>query len=287
VITVRLRNGLGNQMFQYAAARRLAERHGTDVVIDVSWYANKRPGMAPRSYELDQLSVTGRVSQRRVRWIRNTPLPTGPIDAYRTLRPRARAARERHFRFDPAVRSLPDNVTLSGYWTSEKYFADIAPIIRAEFAVRSEPSAANKAWIDTMSSCTSVAVHMRRRDYLHPRTRQGVADLEYYDGAVGHLRARCADPVFFVFSDDLEWARANVRLCGDTCFVDTNQGAAGSEDLRLMSSCRHAVIANSTYSWWGAWLNPDPERIVIAPRRWMVDPRVDTRDVLPSEWVAL
>jgi hypothetical protein len=287
MILARIGGGLGNQMFQYAAARRLAEQHRTGVYLDTWWFQNTPAGQTKRQYELDQLSITGVVSPRRVYGVREAPLLLKPMVLYRTFRPRYRAARERYFHFDPDVLTLPDKVWMSGFWFSENYFADVAPIIRAEFAFRSDPSPENRACIEQMAGCDSVAVHVRRGDYAVESSWQGLMELGYYRRAAQFIRERCADPTFFVFSDDPEWVRANLSLGGEMCVIDHNRDASGAEDMRLMSMCRHNIVANSSYSWWGAWLNPHPDRIVVGPKRWMANSRFDTRDVLPADWVAM
>jgi hypothetical protein len=276
-------------MFQYAAARRLAAVHHTSVRIDTSWYNNVPPGATPRSYELHKLQITG---ERANRWetigtngVRKSRPHELPVALVRKVRPRYRFFGERHFQFDPAVLDLPDGVCLFGYWMSEKYFADATEIIRREFEFRDTASAENEDWASKMVEGDSVAVHVRRGDYASRATPQGICGVDYYRRAVAEARQRLSDPHFFVFSDDLEWARENLDLGSDAEFVNQNRGAASHEDLRLMSRARHNIIANSSFSWWAAWLNRNESKIVVAPQKWMHDPSFDTRDVLPGGWI--
>ena len=292
MILVKLRSGLSNQMFQYAAARRLAAVHSTSVRIDTGWYDDIPPGATPRTYELHKLQITG---TRASRWetigtdgVRNTPKHELPVAFYRKVRPRYRFMAERHFHFDPDVLDLPDNVCLFGYWISESYFADAAHIIRHEFRFRSPPTPENEKWVARLIETDSVAIHVRRGDYASDPTvaaNHGLCGVEYYRRAVDLMRSRVSDPRFFVFSDDLDWARDNLRLGDDAEFVSHNRGAASHEDLRLMGLARHNIIANSSFSWWGAWLNRNESKVVLAPERWMNDPSFDTRDVLPPGWI--
>ena len=293
MILAKLRGGLSNQMFQYAAARRLAHRHRTGVKIDASWYDSSH-GATPRRYELDQLCITGELASG---WetigtdgVRNARPIELPIALFRKARPRYRFVSERTFRFDPDVLELPDDVCLFGYWVSERYFADIEDIIREEFQFRAPPSPANAARLDQLQSCESVAVHVRRGDYAsNPALTSihGLCSPEYYSRAVDRIRERVQDPVFFLFSDDLDWATDNVDLGGETIVADDNRGDASSQDLRLMSAAGHNIIANSGFSWWGAWLNENPKKVICAPERWLSDPSYDTSDVIPSSWVVL
>lgn len=292
MILVKLRGGLSNQMFQYAASRRLAAVHSTSVRIDTSWYDNIPVGATPRTYELHKLQITGTLASR---WekigtdgVRNTPPHMIPVALYRKARARYRFIGERHFHFDPEILGLPDKVCLFGYWISEKYFADAAGIIRQEFQFRSPLSPENEGWTARIRATNSVAVHVRRGDYVSDPTvaaNHGTCNVDYYRRAVHLIRERVPDPQFFVFSDDLDWARDSLPLGEDAEFVGHNQGADSHDDLRLMSLARHNIIANSSFSWWGAWLNRNHSKLVLAPKRWMNDPSFDTRDVLPVGWI--
>jgi len=291
MILVKLRGGLSNQMFQYAAARRLAAVHSTSVRIDTSWYDNIPAGATLRTYELHHLQITG---ERASRWetigtdgVRSTRVPDLPIALYRRLRPRYRFVAERYFHFDPSVLALPDNACLFGYWVSERYFVDAAEIIRREFRFRNPPSLENQKWMARMAEAQSVAIHLRRGDYAADpavTASHGLCGVDYYRRCVELVRQHVVEPYFFVFSDDLNWARENLGLGTDAEYVDHNQGAPSHEDLRLMSCARHNIIANSSYSWWAAWLNQHESKLVVAPERWMSNPSFDSRDVLPMGW---
>jgi len=291
MILVKLCGGLSNQMFQYAAARRLAAVHGTSVRIDTRWYDDIPAGATPRVYELDKLRITG---IRATRWetigtdgVRNTPPFERPIALYRKVRPRYRFVGERHFHFDPQILELPDNVCLFGYWMSEKYFSDSADQIRREFRFHSLSSPENEKYLARMAESASVAIHVRRGDYVsdpNVATIHGVCDVPYYERAIEIVRRHIPDPQFFVFSDDLDWARDNLPLTDDTEFLGHNRGTHSHEDLRLMMSARHNIIANSSFSWWGAWLNANDSKLVVAPNKWMNNPSFNARDVLPADW---
>jgi hypothetical protein len=294
MILVKLRGGLSNQMFQYAAARRLADHHRTELRVDISWYAHPPPEATPRAYELHHLNISATLATADdligTDGVRNTRLPDLPIALWRKLRPRFRFVAESQFQFDERILSLPDNVCLFGYWVSERYFADIEPAIRQEFSFREAPDDENARLMALMQATPSVSLHVRRGDYAQNPTLtriHGICSLEYYSDAIGHITQRVPGARFFVFSDDLAWAEQHLLIRHPIEFVRHNAGHKGHEDLRLMSNCRHHIIANSGFSWWGAWLNPRPDKIICAPARWFADGRYDTSDVLPPSWVRL
>ena len=141
-----------------------------------------------------------------------------------------------------------------------------------------------------IESCHSVSLHVRRGDYASDPVflaMHGLCPLDYYERAVKHVSERVSDPVFFLFSDDPDWVRANLNVHGTVEVVDQNGPDAGSEDLRLMSRCRHHIVANSTFSWWGAWLNGGAPKIVVAPQRWFADESMNAVDLIPEAWVKL
>jgi hypothetical protein len=294
MILAKLRGGLSNQMFQYAAARRLAHRHGTELLLDTSWYANPPAGATPRTYDLACFRIRASLATADdligTDGVRRTPPRDLPVALWRKVRPRFRFVAERGLAFEEQVLSLPDNVCLFGYWLSEKYFADIAPLIREEFTLHAPPEGRNAQLIETMHATASVSLHVRRGDYVHdPNVNRihGTCSVDYYLRAVDHISQRVKDARFFVFSDDLEWVEAHLPLPPSAELVGHNQGPRAYEDIRLMSQCRHHIIANSGFSWWGAWLNPRPDKIVCAPVRWFADAPHDTKDVLPPNWVSL
>jgi len=291
VIIVKLKGGLGNQLFQYAAGFRLASMRNAELKLDLSEFENPRH-RTPRSYELGVFEISAeralaedvaslsRSAKRAIqRWIA------------KYLRYSTEAGgTERHFHFDPKILSLGDDVILDGYWQSERYFADVAEAVRREFSFKQPAAGRNAEVIAEIAECNAVSLHVRRGDYVADpaaMAMHGLCSPDYYERAVEHVAERIADPVFFLFSDDPDWVRENLKLCASVRLVDHNGSDAGSEDLRLMSRCSHHIIANSTFSWWGAWLDPHPEKIVVAPKRWFADDSIDTSDLLPANWVKL
>ena len=287
MVIVCLMGGLGNQMFQYAAGRAVAHRNRTQLKLDVS--ALERD--AARSYRLHPFNIVesfattdevarftkrdlrGRISRRVERYL---------LPPYR--RP---VFTQRFAHFDPDILRLRRSVYLRGYWQSEKYFKDIEQIIRQEFTLRHAPDAENQRLARIIANTNSVSLHIRRGDYMsNPRFSRkfGVCPLEYYQRAVVEVAERVSDPHLFVFSDDIDWARDNLGLQHPLTFVAHNDADKDYEDLRLMSLCRHHIIANSSFSWWGAWLCTHSGKIVIAPEKWFKEPGRDTRDLIPDSW---
>jgi hypothetical protein len=197
---------------------------------------------------------------------------------------------EQSFCFDPEVLQLHDNIYLVGYWQSERYFADIREVLLQEFTVASPLSGRNRALADAITGCNAVSMHIRRGDYVSNATTaafHGVCDLDYYESAIEQIDTFVDQPHIFVFSDDHAWTRQHLHLQGKVTYVDHNDPDQGHEDMRLMSLCKHNIIANSTFSWWGAWLNRNPNKTVIAPRCWFADASIDTSDLIPSSWIRL
>lgn len=279
--------GLGNQLFQYATARRLAHALGVEVVVDSAWHERTFRNTTRRPFELTRLRVQLReLSEKESRWARiarNRALSRLPFATPWTIR------RERSFSYDESIMGAADRTYLYGYWQSPRYFEDIRALLSAEVQPAEPVSSADRDVLDRMSRCESVLVHVRRGDYVSLKTAaaaHGTCTREYYGAAFDLVSRAVRDPVLFVFSDDPDWSRKNLSFRAPTVFVDHNSAGAGPQDLRLMAACRHAIIANSTFSWWGAWLGRGDGRIVVAPKRWFADDR-PTPDLLPSSWTAI
>jgi hypothetical protein len=288
-VSVRIAGGLGNQMFQYAAARALALRHGVPLELDLSFYD---PGRH-RSYELDAFALGPHSVV--------APPPPGVFPrtraalarAWRQWRnsraPRLAVYREPHFHFDPRFAQLVPPVRLVGHFQSARYFEGCEATIRQEFAPPPATDALSRQIAQRMGS-HGVALHLRRGDYVtNPKNAVlfAVCGVDYYTRALALLPAGAE---VFVFSDDMAWAREHLPgLPGQRplVFVDDGSRRSGLADLWLMAQARHHVIANSSLSWWGAWLAAPASGLKIAPARWFVDPAMDDRDLVPAAWTRL
>lgn len=289
MVVVRLIGGLGNQFFQYAVGRHLAEIHRTVLKIDISGfeaYKDREYSLWPFNIQ-EHLASPDEVAALTVR-------KQGIMESVvtRVLRrpsePAPTHIREKHFHFDPDILNLPDSVYLDGYWQSEKYFADIADIIRQEFTVKTPQKGKDKDLAELMASCESVSLHIRRGDFVsdsHTNQVHGTCDLDYYRRCVENFTPTVKHPRFFIFSDEPEWARDNLRLPYPTTLVAHNGADKNYEDMRLMSQCKHHIIANSSFSWWGAWLNPIEDKLVFAPKRWFTRDNRNLHDLIPNQWI--
>ena len=287
MIVVSLRGGLGNQLFQYAAARRLSIVRGVPLRLDLDWYRNTPRSNTKREYELRHYGISAApVNPVEARWCR---LHHGRVTRRLPFLPRRwRHYRESGFEFEPDVLSLASDVYLDGYWQSFLYFSDIRDTLRAELTLQQSLSReANQLAAEIVSAAyTPVSVHIRRGDYVtHPSaaSMHGVCSVDYYADALGLMAARVENLKFFVFSDDISWARANLQFPGAAQFIDYESPCRVVEDLYLMSQCEHHVISNSSFSWWGAWLSGATDGCVLAPKRWFADGR-STESLVPKAW---
>ena len=290
-VIARIEGGLGNQLFQYATARSLADRLGCELALDLRGLAKN----ADRPYQLDCYQVRASIAedallQQLPHWrssrsgrLQSRFSQSFPwLSSYPNFWPNS-------FAFDPRFEHIARPVFLLGYWQSEKYFAWNRRRLLQDITLL-EPLTPDTPWLKHMQASTSVALHIRRGDYVSNAAAaaiHGLCDLRYYASAVALLRQRLSDLEVFVFSDDLQWARDHLKLGVPTHFVQNVGTNTGMQDLDLMTHCKHHVIANSSFSWWGAWRCIAQEQQVIAPRRWFQDTGVDTSDVIPARWQLL
>ena len=285
-------------MFQYAAARALALRNDTELLLDSSWIDGSGSAAvgSVRRYELGcfqvdallrpitdvaQLATSGRIT----RPLQRLRLGRGPVVA--------ELAEPPFGGWCPQVLEAPDNTYLNGYWHSSHYFEDAEPFLRAELAFKNGWDEANTAIAELIgaSGLPTVSAHVRRGDYVTDpgaNRRLGTLAPSYYQRAVERIQAETGPPHVFVFSDEPQWCRDHLDDLGyETTIVDVNNPSQGANDLRLMALCDHHVVANSTFSWWGAWLNTDSEKIVIAPEPWLLDARWPEDLRVPRDWIKL
>ncbi|MGH8687215.1 MAG: alpha-1,2-fucosyltransferase [Burkholderiales bacterium] len=278
-------------MFQYAAGRRLSAILRVPLQLDLSGFRTYR---LHGGFRLDRFRLPKEVSFRRHSSLASLLLGQGSTATL--LRKGASAigwtgpklVRERHFHFDPQILLLGDGIYLDGYWQSPKYFNEIEEVVRGEFKVRCPLAGKNLELAEMIEDCTSVSLHVRRGDYVadaHTSRYHGTCGPEYYERAIAVVRQRVGNPHIFIFSDDPEWAETNLRFPFPTTVLRHNAVTRGEEDLRLLSLCRHHIIANSTFSWWGAWLCSNRTKVVVAPQKWFQDASHSTIDLIPDEWV--
>lgn len=297
MVIVKLMGGLGNQLFQYAAARYLALKHGTHVAFDMSWFYNIPPQDTPRKFELHNFNICARIASpieiAEIGGIYNSFLQKTVVQL-RTITGLHKYCFnryvEREFRYHPELHLLGDNVYLDGYWQSELYFKDVEDAIRSDLSFKSDPDGNNRSLIYRFASEESVAIHFRRGDYeSNPSTAafHGYPGDSYYNDAIIKIAGMCLQPRFYVFSDDPEWVKREFVFPVEVEYVTHNLFKDSYEDLRLMSSCKHIVLANSSFSWWGGWLGNNTDRIVIAPKRWFAGNLSGFADIIPARWISI
>ena len=293
-VVVQLLGGLGNQMFQYAAGRALADRWGCSLKLDLTHF-DQDP---QRTYNLDGLNIRAEIATTDELRSVNRLSYNSVISKLLSLYPRKgrnvkryRLFKERKFVFDETLIDQRPPVYLAGYWQSERYFSDFAAAIRRDFSINFNLDSEARRHLESIKNTSSISLHVRRGDYVtNPIAARyhGVCSLDYYLTAANYIAAQVSEPHFFVFSDDIKWVTDNLRLPYVTTFVNfDNKKHCPIVDMQLMKVCKHHVIANSSFSWWGAWLNPSQHKVVVAPKKWFNHASADTKDLLPYSWVCL
>lgn len=289
MIIVKLFGGLGNQMFQYAAARRLALQHGTDVRLDLRWFGTQT------TRELALLNLAVRAAPAPADLLLRG-FPDEWTGSGRRSRLRARMAARRQGQvllaesrpgvFQPALLTAPDAATLVGYWQSEKYFVDVAQELREEFSSPRPPSPRDASIRAEIEQTGGVSLHVRRGDFAHDASASahGLSSPDFYRRAMSLVDDELGSPVYYGFSDDPDWVLENIRHPRLRMVASADRTAQAHDDLALMAACRGHIVANSTFSWWGAWLGSAPDKLVVAPRQWFADARLSSRDIVPASW---
>ena len=282
--------GLGNQMFQYAAGRRLSLLRNTDLKADVSFLNSSEFSHINRKFALDVFSI-------------NMPIASGEeLDKFLSVQkskskkdiqkifpflyPYYTIAESKH-NYTSDILNSPKNSLLFGYWQTEKYFSQIQDIIRKDFTFKKPLSAVNNEFEDKILGSNSISIHIRRGDYVNnveTNLFHGICSPEYYLAGLDLIKKTIDNIHLFVFSDDMEWVKTNMKFDIPVTYVDNNKGDEGYIDMQLMSLCKHNIIANSSFSWWGAWLNNNPDKIVVAPSKWFNDTSINVNDVIPEGW---
>jgi len=284
--------GLGNQMFQYAVARSLALDKGLTLKLDISAYKDYR---LHQGYELSRIfacqtelanakdlqSILGITHSSLVRKILRRSM-------MKSFRPNSFVI-EPYFHYWSGISDISSGVYLEGYWQSERYFKKHEQQVRNDFLFKLPLEGKNLSFAQNLGQGNDVSVHIRRGDYVtNPNANKvhGTCSMEYYQSAINYIMQNIESPILYIFSDDPQWVRENIKLKIRHEFIDHNRGSESFNDMRLMSMCSHHIIANSSFSWWGAWLNPNQNKIVVAPKKWF-EIKLNTKDLYPRGWVQL
>lgn len=279
MITARLHGRLGNQMFQYAAARGLAARRESQVALDTAGVLARGEGVLTRVFDLPLTDANPLPPDRRQSLLR--------YGLWRLSGSAPRFRREQGLGYNPQIETWSDGCYLHGYWQSERYFAHIADEIRGDFTFPDFSNTQNAEMAARIGEAQAISLHVRRGDYLTLGAHV-LCDQAYYEAALARvIEGTNGDPTVFVFSDDPDWAKSNLPLPTAKVVVDFNGPDTDFEDMRLMSLCRHNIIGNSSFSWWAAWLNTNPDKRVAGPARWFGDPKLLNPDILPPDWISV
>jgi len=284
MIIVNMKGGLGNQLFQYAAARALALHNGDTLKLEVAGLERANAvGDIYRPFGLGEFNIDKQIASAAE--VQKLKYPYGVFSkVLRFLR--QIILKQTNTLWDPAFFAQHGDLFLDGYWQSPKYFESIRETLLAELTLARPLSAAGAAFAAQIKNTTAVALHVRRGDYiknLQVAREFGPCTLPYYQAALAEIEKVVPEPTYFVFSDDLPWVKEHLPVGERAVFVK-GEGMTDVEDLVLMSMCQHNIIANSSFSWWAAWLNRNPGKIVLAPGNWFRDRACDTRDLFPPGW---
>lgn len=291
MIIVQLSGGLGNQLFQYAAGKSLAAHHGVPLLLDPSlFHRTVLPELElPRKLELIHFPAIDDVVMEPGQ-IEKMPVFRKGNNIFQKILPRYKRSiyKEPFFHFDTNFFNAGKEVMLKGTWQSPKYFELIAPMIREKFVLKNELTSRVHDKGLALRAEESVAVHIRRNDYLRMQIIlewHGVMDKDYYARGLEHLKQQHSNLKIYYFTDDPEWVSAELIPLFGGELISSETSKTHFEDFYLMSRCRHNIIANSSFSWWSAWLNDYAGKTVVTPKNWFRNGPSDTQDLYPANWV--
>ena len=293
MIVVSLYGGLGNQLFQYAAARSLSSKLGCELSLDLAWFniVDSLSNTTARKYALGPFQLQAKLQ----------------YDGLGSTKFKSRILRVLFKLFQKSQKSLPVYsergaayqkdfaqiewpVWLNGYWQSSRYFDGISDLIRHEIGTPRDLNEQSQRMYKQIQLSDSVCVHIRRGDYVTNKNASethGLCSLDYYYRGINLVSTKVKNPICYVFSDDPLWVQDHFKPAIPVVLVDINGPEDAHQDLWLMSACKHFVIANSSLSWWGAWLSVNPKKIVVAPANWYADRTMDVSDLIPKDWVRI
>ncbi|WP_428024388.1 alpha-1,2-fucosyltransferase [Arcobacter sp.] len=270
MIVINLKGGLGNQMFQYAFAYAFAKKFNSNLLLSTNYFKHD----LIRSYQLYNFNLTYNklINQDDLNFLSNN------FFLYE----------EKNFCYSE-IKLQKSNIIFDGYFQSENYFKDYRKEILNEFKLSTTLCLKSKKYLNIINnSPIAVSIHIRRGDYIsNEKTNafHGTCDLNYYNKSINYILSEKKERnvIFFIFSDDITWCKENFTFLSKKIFVQLPNNFE-HEELYLMSQCKHNIIANSTFSWWAAWLNENKNKIIIAPNKWFNDKSMNDKDLIPKEW---
>lgn len=288
MIIVKIYGGMANQLFQYAAGYALSLQHAAPLKLDIRYFEEKNQD-TKREFALDKFNIEYEIASqaeidaifkfRFIDYAWNKLLPISKKRFYGEKKPG----------FNESFFELGDHVYLRGYFQSAKYLFECKRSILEQFQMKKDHFNHLLPFVNELASSESVAIHVRLGDYLNPILSDIMEPfhLDYYKRALKHIKSKFSNPTFYVFSDQIYLAKELLQLDTDLIFIDSNSSKNAFEDFLLMQSCKHQIIANSTFSWWAAYLNMHPHKTVIAPQKWYKAHFGDAIHLFPDNWVVL
>lgn len=294
---IKLVGGLGNQMFQYAFAYALGKRFNAKVKLDLSWFeAVKNDNeMTTRIFELDVFNIDYEIATDEDLASVVLSKHHSKINRFlwnkfkvKKFKPTGNSCVEKSaYVFDKTLFEPSEYIYYEGYFQNEKYFKNEREELLKNFNSAIPIDEKNQSVLNKIRETNSISIHVRRGDYVSLECASkfhGTCSLDYYKKAIQKIVKSVDNPHFFLFSDDIDWVIKNLKIEYPFSVVDFNQGK-GWLDLNLMKNCKHNILANSSFSWWGAWLNENPQKIVIAPKRWSL--KKQKGNIIPRGWIKL
>ena len=290
MIIVKLKGGLGNQMFQYAFGKSVAQLLNQHLYLDLSFFEDqeKRAGHTPRNYELGILNIHARILEKKeleklgdsfdlkgkIKCAINTKFGTFKIKERNSLIKISRLSKFRSYYFD-------------GYFQNEKYFNQLSHKLKKDFFPKTPFDQKTNDWIEKINAHNSISIHIRRGDYINDsitNAHHGTCDEAYYHKAIALISSKVENPHFYIFTDDPTWVSDHFKSGHPQTIVKDHQNNNDFLDIVLMSNCKHHIIANSSFSWWGAWLGKNDQKMVVAPKNWLVK---GGNEIACKEWIKI
>jgi hypothetical protein len=288
MIIISLKGGLGNQMYQYAFGRKMSLINNTKLFLDLSWFNEEH---FPRKYVLDKFNINAEIADpvllKKIR---------GGFTNYHSIYNRIlkklcpflfkKTIYEKKLIFDYTIFNYNGDKYYDGYWQNYRYFMDVNNIILKELTVLDDIAISKNILVNEIKNRNSISIHIRRGDYENnhiARNFHGLLPKKYFDSSIEKIVQSVNNPHFYFFSDDIAWVKENFNIAYPHSYVENSPDGEEYIDLIIMSMCKHNIIANSTYSWWAAWLNNNQEKIVIVPPVWS-KAVPDTSEIVPTNW---
>lgn len=293
MIIINISGGLGNQMFQYAFGYAISQFYNLPFKLDIHDYKSYNL----RKYELDSLNTIEHfASESDIESLKFMPMNSIEKFIRQLIRKPKKTSKsyyqESHFYYEQGVFHLNGSIYFNGYWQSERYFHQFRHELLEMFTQKDPIHPNTQYFHKNIINSESVSIHIRRGDYISNKDTNnfhGTCNLTYYHKAISFIKNKIKNPYFFIFSDDPLWTKENFNFIDNISFVTLAEDIPDYEEIYLMSQCKHNIIANSSFSWWGAWLNQNNEKLVIAPQQWFADKQMQsqTNDLLPKTWIKL